>query len=141
MSGAAAYFLVTNISIGIRVLGLLFSTLTELQIIALALKCIPFSCAVILYSNSQSIIDACMTETSLAVSDFCNYCWIKRLHIANLIKNKNILVKWVKVKGHSGVLGNIRADKLVAILDVNNSVLNLFTRLVYNNKKSKKERK
>ncbi|KAG9296453.1 hypothetical protein G9A89_015045 [Geosiphon pyriformis] len=35
-----------------------------------------------------------------------------KLQIVNLLRNKNISIKWVKVKEHSNVLGNIRADAL-----------------------------
>ncbi|KAG9303721.1 hypothetical protein G9A89_018618 [Geosiphon pyriformis] len=69
---AVAYFPAANMSIRIRVFGLLFSTLAELQAIALALECVPASCNVALYSD----------------------------------------IKWVKVKGHSGVLNNIKTNKL-----------------------------
>ncbi|KAG9295519.1 hypothetical protein G9A89_013548, partial [Geosiphon pyriformis] len=69
--GAVAYFPATNVSIGIRVFGLLSSTLAELQTIALALECVPASCNVALYSDSQSVINACVSETSLTMSDFC----------------------------------------------------------------------
>ncbi|KAG9294499.1 hypothetical protein G9A89_009346 [Geosiphon pyriformis] len=48
------------------------------------------------------------------MSDFYNHCWIERLHIVNLIKNKDILVKWVKVEEHSGIPDNIRTDELYA---------------------------
>ncbi|KAG9297812.1 hypothetical protein G9A89_000117 [Geosiphon pyriformis] len=75
---AAAYFLAANVSIRVRVFGLLFSTLAELQAIALALECVPALCDVALYSESQS----------------------------------DILVKWMKIKGHSGVLGNVKTDEL-----------------------------
>ncbi|KAG9302354.1 hypothetical protein G9A89_011780 [Geosiphon pyriformis] len=73
-SGAAVYFPATDIDIGIRVFELLSSTLAELQAIALVLECILFSCSVILYSNSQFVIDACMLETSMAMPDFYNQC-------------------------------------------------------------------
>ncbi|KAG9307318.1 hypothetical protein G9A89_017146 [Geosiphon pyriformis] len=112
--GAMAYFLAANVSIGVRVFGLLFSILAELQAIALALECVLASCAVALYLDSQSAIDVCVSEASLLMSDFCSQYWIEQLHIANLIKNKDISVKWVKVKGHLGIFGNIKTDKLAS---------------------------
>ncbi|KAG9295786.1 hypothetical protein G9A89_009015 [Geosiphon pyriformis] len=52
VSGVAAYFPAANISVGIKVHGLLSSTLTELQAIVLVLECVLFSCTVILYLDS-----------------------------------------------------------------------------------------
>ncbi|KAG9294854.1 hypothetical protein G9A89_008546 [Geosiphon pyriformis] len=111
-NGTAAYFSATDMSIGIRVQRLLSSTLAELQAIVLALECVFSSCSVVLYSDSQSAIDACVSESLGMAPDFHNRCWIKQLHIVDLIKKKYILVRWVKVKGHLGVLGNVKADKL-----------------------------
>ncbi|KAG9284169.1 hypothetical protein G9A89_022943 [Geosiphon pyriformis] len=88
--GAVTYFPAVNASIGVKVAGLLSSTLTEFQ----------------------SAIDAYISEAFSTTPDFCNQCWIKRLHIVNLFKDKNISIKWVKVKRHSNVLDNIRADML-----------------------------
>ncbi|KAG9305683.1 hypothetical protein G9A89_022605 [Geosiphon pyriformis] len=50
---AAVYFPAADMSIGFKMTGLLFSTLTELQTVALALECVLSSCSVILYSDSQ----------------------------------------------------------------------------------------
>ncbi|KAG9290018.1 hypothetical protein G9A89_010324 [Geosiphon pyriformis] len=102
-SSAAAYFLAANMSVEIRVHGLLSSTLAELQAIALVLECVLSSCAVVLYLDSQSVINACVSEILFAIPDFCNCCWVERLHIVDLIKR------------HSGVLGNVRADELAGI--------------------------
>ncbi|KAG9285318.1 hypothetical protein G9A89_010793 [Geosiphon pyriformis] len=71
------YFPAVDISIGMRVDRLLSSTLTKLQAVALALECILFLCSVVLYSNSQSVINVCVSKVLLAVSNFCNHCWIK----------------------------------------------------------------
>ncbi|KAG9296724.1 hypothetical protein G9A89_001356 [Geosiphon pyriformis] len=109
---AATYFPAADMGIGVRVTGLLFSTLAELQAVVLVLECVSFSCSVVLYSDSQSVIDVCISEAFSTTSDFHNQCWVKRLQIANLLKNKNISIKWVKVKEHSDVLCNIRADVL-----------------------------
>ncbi|KAG9291333.1 hypothetical protein G9A89_003985 [Geosiphon pyriformis] len=86
-SGAAAYFLSVNLSVDVRVCGLLSSTLFELQVVALVLECVPSSCAVTLYLDSQAAIDACVSEVSLAMSDF-----------------------HVKIKGHSGVVSNVEVN-------------------------------
>ncbi|KAG9298859.1 hypothetical protein G9A89_015880 [Geosiphon pyriformis] len=80
--GAAAYFSAIDHSISVRVYGLMSSTLAELQAVALALKCVPFSSAVTVHLDSQAVID---TEKDLSIS-------------------------WVKVKDYFGVCGNIKAD-------------------------------
>ncbi|KAG9284839.1 hypothetical protein G9A89_003762 [Geosiphon pyriformis] len=109
-NGAAAYFPVIDLSVGIRVLGLLFSTMAKLQAITLALKCIPSSYSVVLHSNSQTAIDACVSEMSLSVSDFHSSCWLKRHWIFNLVCDKDLSIHWVKIKEYSRVHGNVRAD-------------------------------
>ncbi|KAG9302272.1 hypothetical protein G9A89_008763 [Geosiphon pyriformis] len=78
--GTAAYFLAANVGIGVKVTGFLSFILAELQAVMLVLECVSSSCSVVLYSYSQSVIDACIFE--------------------------------VKVKKHSDMLGNIRADTL-----------------------------
>ncbi|KAG9284691.1 hypothetical protein G9A89_002922 [Geosiphon pyriformis] len=110
--GAATYFLAVNTDIEIKITELLSSMLTELQAMVLALKCVPSFCSVVLYSNSQSAIDACISEASSTTLDFHNHCWIERLQIVNLLRDKNISIKWVKIKGHSDVLGNVKTDVL-----------------------------
>ncbi|KAG9296093.1 hypothetical protein G9A89_011945 [Geosiphon pyriformis] len=112
VGGTAAYLLAANVGIGVKITGLLSSTLAKLQTVVLVLEYVPSSCSVVLYLNSQSAIDACISETSSTTPDFHNQCWIERLQIVNLLKNKNISIKWVKVKKHSDVLGNIKADIL-----------------------------
>ncbi|KAG9293191.1 hypothetical protein G9A89_010528 [Geosiphon pyriformis] len=79
-AGAAIFFEDINLGLGVRVSGLVSSTLTELQAIALALECVLFSHSIELFSDSQAALDA--------------------------------YVNWVKVKGHSDVSGNERADVL-----------------------------
>ncbi|KAG9296027.1 hypothetical protein G9A89_011879 [Geosiphon pyriformis] len=59
-SRVATYFSALDLSVGIRVLGLLSSTMAELQAIVLALECVPSFCTVVLYSDSQLAIDACV---------------------------------------------------------------------------------
>ncbi|KAG9304898.1 hypothetical protein G9A89_010760, partial [Geosiphon pyriformis] len=80
-SGAAAYFPATNMGVGIRVHGLLFSILAELQAIALVLECILFSCAIVLYSDSQFIINTYVSEIAFAMPDFHN-CNIRANELA-----------------------------------------------------------
>ncbi|KAG9304587.1 hypothetical protein G9A89_020151 [Geosiphon pyriformis] len=113
-SGAAAYFLALNLSIGVRVFGLLSSTMAKLQAVALALECVLSSCSLVLHLNSQAAIDACISELLFLIPDFHNCCWIERRHIFNLIRDKDLSVSWVKVKGHASVLGNVRADKFAS---------------------------
>ncbi|KAG9294889.1 hypothetical protein G9A89_003229 [Geosiphon pyriformis] len=83
-SRAAAYFPALDLSIGIRVLRLLSFTMAELQAIALALECVPSSCTVVLHSDNQTAIDACISEMSLSVPDFHSSCWLERHRIFNL---------------------------------------------------------
>ncbi|KAG9307216.1 hypothetical protein G9A89_017044 [Geosiphon pyriformis] len=66
-----AYFSSVNLSVGGKIQGLLSSTLSELQAVALTLECIPSFCVVVLHLDSQAAIDVCVSEMSLAVSDFC----------------------------------------------------------------------
>ncbi|KAG9296645.1 hypothetical protein G9A89_002916 [Geosiphon pyriformis] len=112
VSGAAVYFLAVNMDIGVKVDRLLSSTLTKLQTVALALMYILSSCSVIVYSDSQSVIDACLSETLLA-----------QLHIVNFFKDKDISINWVKVKSHLGVPGNIKADMLEWFLVAENTAI------------------
>ncbi|KAG9299530.1 hypothetical protein G9A89_020701 [Geosiphon pyriformis] len=110
VSGAAAYFPALDLSVDIAVQGLLLSTMAKLQAVALFLECVLSLCTVVLYLDSQAVIDACVSEMSLAVPNFCNQYWIERHHIFNLVRNKDFSVSWIKMKGHSGVPGNMEAD-------------------------------
>ncbi|KAG9298623.1 hypothetical protein G9A89_012691 [Geosiphon pyriformis] len=112
-AGAAAFFENVNLGLGINVQGLVSSTLAELQTIALALECVLVARSVCLFSDSQVALDACMLEINLVYPDFCNQCWVKCQHIRNVICSKNLRVNWHKVKSHSGVLGNDRADSII----------------------------
>ncbi|KAG9306835.1 hypothetical protein G9A89_005736 [Geosiphon pyriformis] len=98
-AGAAVFFKDINLGLGVRVSDLVSSTLTELQAIALALECVPFSRLVDLFSDSQAALDMCRSELSLAHLDFRNRCWIECRHITT-------------VKGHLGVSGNDHVDAL-----------------------------
>ncbi|KAG9291923.1 hypothetical protein G9A89_004861 [Geosiphon pyriformis] len=110
VSGAMAFFSAIDMSIGIKIHGLLSSTMAELQAITLSLECVSSSCTVVVHTDSQVAIDACISEMSLSVPDFCSSCWLKRHQIFDLVHEKDLFVHWVKVKGHSGVVGNIKAD-------------------------------
>ncbi|KAG9300739.1 hypothetical protein G9A89_023537 [Geosiphon pyriformis] len=100
-AGAAAFFKDINLGLGISVQGLVSSTLAELQIIALALECVPVACSVCLFLDSQTALDACMSEIDLMYSDFYNWCWVEHQHIRNVIRSKNLRVSWHKVKADS----------------------------------------
>ncbi|KAG9294477.1 hypothetical protein G9A89_001982 [Geosiphon pyriformis] len=104
LAGAVVFFEDINSGLGVRVSGLVSSTLAELQAIALALECVP--------SFYVAALDACRLEALLVEPDYRNCCWIEHCHIANVIHQKNLSVNWVKVKGYSGVSGNKRADAL-----------------------------
>ncbi|KAG9290777.1 hypothetical protein G9A89_011740 [Geosiphon pyriformis] len=111
-AGTAVFFEDINLGLGISVWGLVLSTLAELQAIVLALKCVPVACSVCLFSDSQAALDACMSEVDLVYSNFHNWCWVECWHIKNVICSKNLRISWHKVKNHSGVLGNDRADSI-----------------------------
>ncbi|KAG9287246.1 hypothetical protein G9A89_008876 [Geosiphon pyriformis] len=64
-AGAAVFFEDINLGLGVGVSGLVSSTLTELQAIALVLECVPFSRSIDLFSDSQTALDACRSESSL----------------------------------------------------------------------------
>ncbi|KAG9298882.1 hypothetical protein G9A89_015903 [Geosiphon pyriformis] len=81
--GAAVYFPAANMSIGIRVAGLLSFTLTELHAVALALEYVLFLCSVVLHSDNQSAIDACVFEIFFTVLDFHNQFVCKGFVIRN----------------------------------------------------------
>ncbi|KAG9306171.1 hypothetical protein G9A89_016075, partial [Geosiphon pyriformis] len=114
-SSAAMYFPVLDISIDVAVCGLLFFIMAKLQVVVLFLKCVPPSSTVVLHLNSQAAINVCILKLLFAISDFHNWCWIKRQHIFNLIRDKNFIVNWVKIKDHSGVVGNVKTNSAAGI--------------------------
>ncbi|KAG9304139.1 hypothetical protein G9A89_019701 [Geosiphon pyriformis] len=83
-NGAAVYFPALDLSVGVAVYGLLSSTMAELQTVTLSLECVLSLSTVVLHLDSQVAINACV--------------------------DKDFVVSWVKVKSHSGVSGNERAD-------------------------------
>ncbi|KAG9300163.1 hypothetical protein G9A89_010573 [Geosiphon pyriformis] len=109
-SGIAAYFPALDLSIGVAVWGLLSFIMAELQAVALSLECVPSSSTMVLHLDSQAVIDTCVSEMSFATSDFHNQCWLERYYIFNLVRNKDLNMSWAKIKGHSGIPGNVRAD-------------------------------
>ncbi|KAG9291939.1 hypothetical protein G9A89_004877 [Geosiphon pyriformis] len=84
---AAKYFSAIDCSIGVRVRGLMSSTLAKLQTVALALECVPSSSAITIHLDSQAVINTCVSELFHLVPDFR-----------------------VPFKNYSGVYGNIKAD-------------------------------
>ncbi|KAG9307264.1 hypothetical protein G9A89_017092 [Geosiphon pyriformis] len=109
-AGTAAFFEDIGLGLGVGVQGLVSFTLAELQTIALALECMPAICSVKLFLDSQAALDACRSELSLMCPDFYNQCWVEQWHIWNVIHSKNLKVSWHKVKSHSSILGNDRAN-------------------------------
>ncbi|KAG9292591.1 hypothetical protein G9A89_006962 [Geosiphon pyriformis] len=99
-----------DLGLGVEVSGLVFSMITELQAIALTLKCILSFHSVDLFLDSQAALNACKSEFMLACPDFKNWCWIKHHYIANVIHHKNLDINWIKVKSHSGVFSNKHAN-------------------------------
>ncbi|KAG9298729.1 hypothetical protein G9A89_012797 [Geosiphon pyriformis] len=58
-AGAAAFFKDIGLDLGVGVLGLMSSTLVELQAIVLALKCVLLSSSIRLFLDSQSALNTC----------------------------------------------------------------------------------
>ncbi|KAG9294384.1 hypothetical protein G9A89_001889 [Geosiphon pyriformis] len=112
VGGTAAYFSDADVGIGIEVNRLLSSTMAELYAVILVLECVPFSCSVIINTDSQATINACASELGLIAPDFRNKCWVERHYIHKLIKDKDFSVGWVKVKGHSSNVHNDKANAL-----------------------------
>ncbi|KAG9294649.1 hypothetical protein G9A89_008128 [Geosiphon pyriformis] len=71
-AGTAAFFEDVGLGLGVGILGLMSSTLAELQVIALALECIPPSSLVHLFSDSQSVLNVYKLELGLLHLDFCS---------------------------------------------------------------------
>ncbi|KAG9301991.1 hypothetical protein G9A89_021035 [Geosiphon pyriformis] len=115
LSGLGTVGMKAGAALGVKVSGLVSSTLTELQVIALALECVPFFHLVDLFSDSQAALDVCKSKSLLARPDFRNCCWIECRHIANIIYDKNLDVNWIKVKSHSSVPNNDYADSLAGV--------------------------
>ncbi|KAG9287733.1 hypothetical protein G9A89_004136 [Geosiphon pyriformis] len=92
-AGATAFFEDIGLGLGVGVSGLMSSTFVELQAIVLVMKCVPSSCSIHVFSDSQSALSACESEMDLVYPDFHNQYW-------------NLKVSWHKVKGHSGISGN-----------------------------------
>ncbi|KAG9294533.1 hypothetical protein G9A89_008644 [Geosiphon pyriformis] len=111
-AGAAIFFEDINLGLGVGMSGLVSSTMTELQAIALALECVSSSHSIDLFSDSQATLDAYRSKSLLIHPDFKNCCWIECHHIATVICQKNLDVNWIKIKSHLGVLGNEHADAL-----------------------------
>ncbi|KAG9289995.1 hypothetical protein G9A89_010301 [Geosiphon pyriformis] len=109
-AGVAVFFENIDLGLGVEVSGLVFSTITELQAVALALKCISFSSLVQIFSNNQSALNACKSELDLLCPNFQNQCWVKCYHIVGVIHKKSLEVSWHKVKSHLGILGNKHID-------------------------------
>ncbi|KAG9286929.1 hypothetical protein G9A89_001167 [Geosiphon pyriformis] len=76
-AGAVDFFEDISLDLGVRVSGLMFSTLAELQTITLAFECVLLNSLVGIYSDSQTVLDACKSELGIVYSDFRNCCWIE----------------------------------------------------------------
>ncbi|KAG9297800.1 hypothetical protein G9A89_000105 [Geosiphon pyriformis] len=111
-AGTAVFFEDIGLDLGISVLGLMLSTLVELQTVVLALECVLSSSSVCLFSDSQLALDACRSELGLVHPNFRNQCWVKHHHIVNVICSKKLRVSFHKIKGHSGVSGNKHANTI-----------------------------
>ncbi|KAG9297349.1 hypothetical protein G9A89_005633 [Geosiphon pyriformis] len=114
-AGTTVFFEDIGLGLEVGVSGLMSFTLVELQAIALAMECVPSSCSVHMFSDSQSALSACESELNLVCPDFHNQCWVKHRHIANVICSKNLRVHWHKIKGYSGVSSNEHADEIAGI--------------------------
>ncbi|KAG9303766.1 hypothetical protein G9A89_018663 [Geosiphon pyriformis] len=91
-SGAAAYFPVLDLDVGVSVYGFVSSMMAKLQAVTLFLKCVSSFNTVFVHFDSQTAINTCLAEFFSAVPDFCNPCWIERCYIFNLIREKDLNV-------------------------------------------------
>ncbi|KAG9285424.1 hypothetical protein G9A89_010899 [Geosiphon pyriformis] len=117
-ASAAVFFENINSDLGIGVLGLILSTLAEMQAIALALECVLLASSIHLFLDSQSALDAYKSKLVLACFDFHNQCWIKHYHIVNIICSKNLRVSWHKIKDHSGIPENNHVNLLTGDVSI-----------------------
>ncbi|KAG9298538.1 hypothetical protein G9A89_018897 [Geosiphon pyriformis] len=76
-AGATAFFKDINLGLGVKITGMVSSTLVELQAIVLALKCVPSSSSVHLFFDSQAALNVCKAELLLLALDFWNKCWVE----------------------------------------------------------------
>ncbi|KAG9305433.1 hypothetical protein G9A89_021151 [Geosiphon pyriformis] len=67
---AVVFYANISVNIKAKIQNIMFLTLAELKAITLALICIPLGCSVIIYSDSQAVISACIDELDLAMPDF-----------------------------------------------------------------------
>ncbi|KAG9297586.1 hypothetical protein G9A89_007661 [Geosiphon pyriformis] len=61
-TSAVVFFKDISLGLEVRVSGMMSSTLAELQAIALAFECVPPNSSVGVYSDSQTVLDACKSE-------------------------------------------------------------------------------
>ncbi|KAG9302917.1 hypothetical protein G9A89_022334 [Geosiphon pyriformis] len=109
-AGITVYFENINLGLKVRVSGLMFFTLAELQAVALALKCVLSLSSISLFTNSQTVLDVCKLELSLVYLNFQNWCWIEYWHMIKIVQKKNLNISWHKVKEHLDVSDNMCAD-------------------------------
>ncbi|KAG9291584.1 hypothetical protein G9A89_022003 [Geosiphon pyriformis] len=96
---AAVFFQKFGLGVGMKVQGVMLFTLVELKAIALALVCVSLGSSVFIYSDSQAALSACEDKLLLAHPDFRKKLWIEHRQI-------------LKIKDHSGILGNKCADEI-----------------------------
>ncbi|KAG9285273.1 hypothetical protein G9A89_001407 [Geosiphon pyriformis] len=98
-ANVATFFENINLSLGVEVSDMVFSTLAELQAITLAFECVPSLNSVYLFSDSQAALDVCKSELL------------------------NLNVGWHKVKEHLSILDNNQADLLTGISSYSGQLL------------------
>src|SRR6185436_14006291 len=117
--GVAIYYTTLNQetyckTIGTRVTGTPSSTRAELWAILLALKMLPYDATATIFTDSQASIQAIKnfknTRNGLRWKKYKNPYVLQV--IADLMEVKNLKIDFVKIKAHSGTLGNDVADKL-----------------------------
>ncbi|KAG9296410.1 hypothetical protein G9A89_015002 [Geosiphon pyriformis] len=76
-AGTVVFFENISLGLGVKVSGLMFSTLAELQTIVLAAECVPPNSSVSVFTDSQAALDACKSELDLVeVSDYAFSCMV-----------------------------------------------------------------
>ncbi|KAG9292198.1 hypothetical protein G9A89_023918 [Geosiphon pyriformis] len=109
--GAAAYFSDLSLHIGVEVHSLLSTTLTKMQTVVLALKCILASSNVTVFSDSQAFLDVCQMKGYSGVLGNEHANWLADLAMSSgLVLPANIREK-ILMADDKLIFGNIHHFK------------------------------